>query len=65
MIERFGTKAAHYSKKGDEHFVVMTEVDLSDQFFAWLCGFGDRVKILEKDIAAQFITYLDNIRSIY
>ncbi len=65
MIDRFGTKAAHYSKKDEEHFVIMTEVDLSDQFFSWVCGFGDRVKILDSDIAAQFTAYLDRIRKQY
>lgn len=65
MIDRFGTNTAHYAKKDDAHFVVMTEVDLSDQFFAWLCGFGDRVKILDGDIAGQFTAYLDTIRGLY
>ena len=65
MIDRFGTKTAHYSKKDDNHFVLMTEVELSDQFFSWLCGFGNRVKILDSDIADQFTAYLDKIRKLY
>lgn len=65
MIDRFGTKTAHYSKKDNDHFVVMTEVELSDQFFSWLCGFGNRVKIMEEDIAEKYIAYLDKIRSLY
>lgn len=65
VIERFGTKAAHYTKLDDNHFTVMTEVELSDQFFAWLCGFSNRVKIMEPEIAEKFTAYLDKIRSLY
>ena len=65
VIDRFGTKAAHYSKVDEKHFSVMTEVELSDQFFSWLCGFGNRVKIMEPELAAQFTAYLDKIRSLY
>ena len=65
VIERFGTKAAHYSKVDEKHFSVLTEVELSDQFFAWLCGFGNRVKIMEPELAEKFTAYLDKIRSMY
>ena len=34
MIDRFGTKAAHYSKADEKHFTVLTEVELSDQFYS-------------------------------
>lgn len=65
MIDRFGTKAAHYSKADEKHFTVMTEVELSDQFSSWLCGFGNRVKIMEPELAEKFTAYLDKIRSLY
>ena len=64
-IDRFGTKNAHYTKADDTHFTVLTEVELSDQFFSWLCGFGNRVKIMEPEIAENFTAYLDKIRSLY
>lgn len=65
MIDRFGTKTAHYSKTDDRHFTVLTEVELSNQFFSWLCGFGNRIKIMEPEIAAEFTAYLDKIRGMY
>lgn len=65
MIERFGTKNAHYSKVDGDHFSVITEVELSDQFFSWLCGFGNKVKIMDPAIAEKFTAYLDKIRSLY
>ncbi len=65
VIERFGTKAAHYGKYDEKHFTVMTEVELSDQFFSWLCAFGNRVKIMEPELAEKYVAYLDKIRSLY
>ena len=67
VIERFGTKGVHYTKVDDAHFSVDPEVELSDQFFAWLCGFGNRVKIIggPEDAIQQFKDYLDKIRDMY
>ena len=67
VIERFGTKDVHYSKVDETHFSVDPEVELSDQFFAWLCGFGNRVKIIggPDEAIQQFKDYLDKIREMY
>ena len=66
VIDRFGTAGtAHYSIVDDEHFMVTTEVEVSDQFFAWVCGFGKRVKIETPEIAAAYAAYLDKIRAMY
>jgi hypothetical protein len=43
----------------------MTEVELSDLFFSWLCGFGNRVKTMESELAAKYVAYQDKIRSLY
>ncbi len=46
-IERFGTAPdVYYRSDGDTHFVVTADVEISDQFFSWVCGFRDRAKIL-------------------
>ena len=34
---------------GEDHFTVRTNVVVSPQFFAWVCGFGDGVQILAPD----------------
>ena len=48
------------------HFTMTTEVDISKQFFAWLCGFGNMVKIMGPDsVAKEFHDYLDKIREMY
>ena len=65
-IERFGTKNATYRKVDDNHFEVSATVDISDQFFGWLLGFGKRVKLISPDdITEQFKEYLDKVREMY
>ncbi len=65
-IERFGTKNAQYSTSGDEHFTVSTVVEISEQFFGWLCGFGNKAAILSpQSVKDEFVSYLDEIKSEY
>ena len=66
VIDRFGTKGARYSKADDNHFFVETEIDISDQFFAWLCGFGRKARIMGPEpVIKEFQEYLDKIREMY
>ena len=66
-IERFGRgERVVYSRADDSHFIVYADVEISDQFFGWLCGFGNKAEIIAPDIVRnQFIDYLDKIRSKY
>lgn len=64
-IERFGN-AAVYSKADDKHFTVEADVEISDQFFGWLLGFGNRVKLLKpQPLVEAFAAYIDKIRQMY
>ena len=66
VLDRFGTKGVNYRKIDDHHFTVQTYVEVSDQFFAWLCGFGRRVKILAPEsLKEQYKNHLDNIGKLY
>lgn len=66
VIERFGTKNAQYGTVDDRHFSVTTEVVLSEQFFGWLCGFRNKVKILEpQSVIDKFSAYVGKIYSLY
>lgn len=66
VIDRFGTSGARYFSEDERHFTVSAEVDISDQFFGWLLGFGKRVKLLgPQAVVDQFATYLDKIREMY
>ena len=66
VVDRFGTKEARYEKDGENHFTVRTSVEVSDQFFGWLCGFGKRAKILyPDDLKAEFKEFLGKIQINY
>ena len=66
VIDRFGKSGAQYAKLDDSHFIITTEVRVSDQFFSWVCAFGRKAKILYPDsVAADFKAYLDKIREMY
>ena len=50
----------------ENHFQVITPVEISDQFFGWLLGFGKKVKILDPEpVIEDFKAYLDKIRDMY
>ena len=66
VVDRFGTKGVTYRKADDNHFDIVTEVDISDQFFGWLLGFGNKVRIMGPDsVIIEFTTYLDKVRKMY
>ena len=66
VIDRFGTQNAVYRKLDDWHFEVITKVEISDQFFGWMCCFGGRVKITSPDsVVKKFVSHLDKIRKKY
>ena len=66
-IERFGTgKDVFYRADDDRHFVVSADVDISDQFFAWVCGFRKRAKIINPpDVVADMEQFLKDIAERY
>lgn len=65
-IERFGRENASYSKADDHHFYVVTDIEISDQFFGWMCGFGGKAVIMAPEsVKQQFLGYIDKIKSKY
>lgn len=68
MVERFGTQYATYAKikDDDDHFNVSVIVEISDQFFGWLLGFGNRVKLTGDEKAVEaFKAYLKKVSDMY
>lgn len=66
VVDKFGRKNVIYLKSDDEHFTVTTKVNVSKQFFSWLCGFGRTAKLVSPaPVVDEFKEYLDNIRSAY
>ena len=47
-------------------FGVTAKVEISDQFFGWILGFGNKAKLLYPDnVIEQFKDYMDKIREMY
>ena len=68
MVERFGNDKhnAVYTKVDDKYFRVTAKVNVSDQFFGWLLGFGRRVKLIEpEDVVEDFAAYIKKIGDMY
>lgn len=67
MVDRFGTGAdVFYRPDGDRHFVVTTQIAISDQFYGWLCGFRKMAQILSPtDVVSDFQNFLDDIAGKY
>ncbi len=66
VIDRFGKTGVHYEYMDENHFCVTMEVNVSDQFFSWVCRFGRRAKILSPDsVVEDFRQYLSNIQGLY
>ena len=66
-IERFGTASdVFYRPDGEQHFVVTADVEISDQFFSWVCGFRKRAKIISPpDVVADMQKFLKDISERY
>lgn len=66
VADRFGSANVNYSKVDDRHFSINAKVSISDQFFAWLCGFGSRARLVyPAPVVEAFKAYLDKIRISY
>ena len=67
VIDKFGVGfGAEYRQDGDSHFIVTMEVEVSDQFFAWMCGFGRKSQIIKpEELAKEYKSYLVSIIEKY
>ena len=51
---------------GEDHFTVRTQVIVSPQFFAWICGFGTAVKVIGPDeVVRQMAQHVKSIAGQY
>ena len=51
---------------GNDHFTVRVDVVVSPQFFAWVCGFGDSVRILgPSSVVEQMRQHIQKVASQY
>jgi len=67
VYDRFGKSGdIAYRDTKDGHFTVTVEVETSPQFYGWLCGFGNKVKVTEpKAIRDSYQKHLEKILGLY
>ena len=67
VVDRFGVGAnAVYKSDDKNHFKVIADVAISNQFFGWICGFGNQVVIESPpNVVEQFKEYIEKIKSKY
>lgn len=67
VIEQFGTGSdVFYGYADAKHFFISTKVEVSSQFYSWLCRFGTQVKIISpKEAIEGFTEYLKKITDSY
>lgn len=64
VIEKFPFERPY--KIDGKHFSITPKVSISDQFFGWVCGFGNKAKILWPDnVVNDFLQFIDKIRGLY
>lgn len=65
VIDRFGQDIMMIPD-GEKHFTLTTEIEVSDQFYGWLCGLGGGVRLLAPaEEAEKYQEHLQNILSKY
>lgn len=65
VIDRFGKEIAMIPADG-EHFHIHTEVAVSPQFFGWLCGFVDCVKVVAPEsVVLKMKEHISSIDKLY
>lgn len=65
IIDRFG-KNSMLIPDDDSHFIVPVTVEVSEQFYAWLCSFGRRIKVISPDYVVDGMTkYVSKLSSLY
>ena len=66
VVDRFGTRYVQYAKVDEEHFSVTAKIEVSDQFYGWLLGFGDNAKLVyPEDAVENFRGYLRKVGALY
>lgn len=65
MIDRFGTKGVFYNWIDEKHFSCEPIVEMNHQFYGWVCGLGESIKIETPEIAERYAAFLDRVRGMY
>ena len=65
-VDRFGEYGAIYIPDDDKHFNVHVNVEVSNMFFSWICGFRNKATITSPpEVVEDFKTFLADINQKY
>ena len=65
VIDRFGRDIVMIPED-EKHFTIHTDIEVSPQFFGWLCGLGKGVRILSPaDVVEEMGNYVKGIAEMY
>lgn len=65
VYDRFDDYASYF-KDDDKHFTVSVVVEISPMFFGWLCGFGNKAKLLSPSpVIEEFTKHLETMYGMY
>ena len=65
VIDRFGRDIVMIPED-EKHFTIHTDIEVSPQFFGWLCGLGKGVRILSPaDVVEEMGYYVKGIAEMY
>lgn len=66
VIDRFGINDVKYTKVDGNSFSITEQIEISNQFFGWVCGFGEKAKITSPPkVEKRFKEYINSIRNLY
>ena len=64
-IDRFG-KEIKISPCDKTHFEIKVNVEVSNTFYGWLCGFGKKIKVVSpSNVEREFVKYVKDISMMY
>ena len=66
IVDRFGTKNVIYQAHDKKHFTVTTRVHLSQPFYGWLFGFGNKAMVLSPaSVQEEYAEQLQKLIGMY
>lgn len=66
VVDRFGLEKNIYKEIDKNHFSISTKVEVSNQFFGWICGFKKKAIILEpQEVVDSFVDFINDIKEKY
>ncbi len=66
VVEKIGTDKITYKKVDSGHFTVQMRTGVNDQFYGWLCTFGNKAQVIEpQEQVDEFREYVRKITTLY